>query len=228
MKTISLYPNQHIKFPILINDKQYFYKIYKQNIFHNNSIPYITEFKCFHRQLKKFNNKIYISGIPLKINIKNKNYETYIIPYRYVISRVIIDKDNNNSQIIIIGKLLDNIQEGSYNINNIIFHNKISLKCVLKAYSNFVQSKIYCIINNNIAEDILIENQIVYLSKNNTDTKELLLINEETFIKIEFNKNIYYNDKFLFNNINNYSNNHLLNILILFMLVIIKIKCNEK
>ena len=72
-----------------------------------------------------------------------------------------------------------------------LFHNKISLKCVLKAYSNFVQSKIYCIINNNIAEDILIENQIVYLSKNHTDTKELLSINKETFIKIEFNKNIH-------------------------------------
>ena len=141
---------------------------------------------------------------------------------------MIIDKDNNNSQIIIIGKLLDNLQEGSYIINNIIFHNKISLKCVLNAYSSFVQSKIYCIINKNIIEDILIENQIVYLSKNHTDTNELLLINEETFIKIEFNKNIHYNDKFLFNNINNYYNNDLLNILILFMLIIIKIKCNKK
>ena len=128
---------------------------------------------------------------------------------------MIIDKDNNNSQIIIIGKLLDNLKEGSYNINNIIFHNKISLKCVLNTYSNFVQSKIYCIINKNIIEDILIENQIVYLSKNHTDTKELFSINKETFIKIEFNKNIHYNDKFLFNNINNYYNNDLLNILIL-------------
>ena len=141
---------------------------------------------------------------------------------------MIIDKDNNNSQIIIIGKLLDNLQEGSYIINNIIFHNKISLKCVLNAYSNFVQSKIYYIINKNIIEDILIENQIVYLSKNHTDTKELLLINEEIFIKIEFRENIHYNDKFLFNNINNYYNNDLLNILILFMLIIIKIKLNKK
>ena len=141
---------------------------------------------------------------------------------------MIIDKDNNNSQIIIIGKLLDNLQEGSYKINNIIFHNKISLKCVLNAYSNFVQSKIYYIINKNIIEDILIENQIVYLSKNHTDTKELLLINEEIFIKIEFRENIHYNDKFLFNNMNNYYNNDLLNILILFMLIIIKIKSNKK
>ena len=151
-------------------------------MFHNNSIPYITEFKCFHRQLKKINNKIYISGIPLKINIKNKNFETNIIPHRYVISRVIIDKDNNNSQIIIIGKLLDNLQEGSYNINNIIFHNKISLKCVLNAYSNFVQSKIYCIINKNIIEDILIENQIVYLLK--IEFKKIFIIMINFFLII--------------------------------------------
>ena len=150
-------------------------------MFHNNSIPYITKFKCFHRQ-KKINNKIYISGIPLKINIKNKNFETNIIPHRYVISRVIIDKDNNNSQIIIIGKLLDNLKEGSYNINNIIFHNKISLKCVLNTYSNFVQSKIYCIINKNIIEDILIENQIVYLLK--IEFKKIFIIMINFFLII--------------------------------------------
>jgi len=78
------------------------------------------------------------------------------------------------------------------------------LRCVLLANSHYVQSKIYCILDKKIINAILIENQIVYLSKNNNE-KELILVNEETFIKIEFSKNIHYADIYYFiNNTNDY------------------------
>ena len=42
----------------------------------------------------------------------------------------------------------------------------MKLKCILKANSYCVQSKINCVINEIISDDILIENQIVYLGSN--------------------------------------------------------------
>ena len=88
-----------------------------------------------------------------------------------------------------------------------VLYPKNYLKCVLKANSHDVQSKIYCITDSKIYNDILIENQIVYLSNNNRDEKELLLINEGSLIKIEFNQNIPHTDHYFINKINVFYNN---------------------
>ena len=70
----------------------------------------------------------------------------------------------------------------------------MTLECNLKLRSKYVQSKIYCNDTNYRLEknsEILVENQIV----NSIDNKKeiVLLINEETFIKIKYN-NIYQED----------------------------------
>ena len=67
-----------------------------------------------------------------------------------------------------------------------VFRPIIYLNCILNPNSKFVLSKIYCISNKNITSNLLIENQIIHFNNNEG---ELLIINEETIIKINLSKN---------------------------------------
>ena len=219
LKILSYDISKYNKYHVSISDKQYLCKTVKQNFFHNIKIPYILDLKCVRLKTININNKIYISGIPQKLTISNETIDINVIPNQYIISRVLVDYNENNKQIIIIGKLINDLQKKKYNININLIYPKMCLRCVLLANSHYVQSKIYCILDKKIINEILIENQIVYLSKNN-DEKELVLVNEETFIKIEFSKNILYADIYYYiNEINNY-----FLFIILISLILIKMK----
>ena len=103
-----------------------------------------------------------------------------------------VENNGTINQIIFIGKYSKDIDNDSnINVNINFLYPKMTLECNLKLRSKYVQSKIYCNDTNNITEkksEILVENQIVNSIDN---AKELvLLINEETFIKIKHN-NIY-------------------------------------
>ena len=86
-----------------------------------------------------------------------------------------------------------NQKEYHFSIN--VFHPNINLKCSLKPNSKILLSNIYCYHFKNKIKSLLIENQVVHLNNNE---EELLLINEETMIKVNFNKinNNNCNDKY--------------------------------
>ena len=113
------------------------------------------------------------------------------------------EKEKGKSQIIIIGKLLENYKKKPYKVSINFFYPKINVECDLKPNSKYVQSKIYCIIDIEINSEIFIENQIAYSPFNHD---QLLLINEETFVKLEFKSN-YLNK----NGIKKYSSNPIKN-----------------
>ena len=108
------------------------------------------------------------------------------MPKQFIISRIVVIKDMVKKGIVIIGKLVDNLEKKLYNFSINLLYPKITLECNLKPNSKYVQSKIYCYNEIEINSQIFIENQITH-SLNIED--ELLLINEETLIKYEFIKN---------------------------------------
>jgi len=227
LKILSFDIENDNNYTVIISDKKYLCKIIKQYFFPKIKTPKILDFNCTNVTSKNINNKIYISGIPQQINLKNKKIKNNIIPNQFVISSMLFDYKKNNNEIIIIGKLTDDLPKESYNMRINVIYRKAYLKCVLKANSHYVQSKIYCITNLKLYNDILIENQIVYISNNNSDEKELLLINEETLIKIEFNQNIRHIDQYFINKINAFWNNYLY-ILILLILIKFRKRYNKK
>lgn len=91
-----------------------------------------------------------------------------------------------DKNLIIIGKLSKDFKKNIYYFLLNTPSSNIELTCYLKPNSKFVLSKINCTCNQNNISEIIIENQIIQL--NNKD--ELLLINEETAIKLSFNNNI--------------------------------------
>ena len=113
------------------------------------------------------------------------NFIDEIIIYKFVIKRNVFY--NESKKLVFIGRFLDDLISDLYNITINLIYPNMSLFCSLRAYSKFVQSKIYCNVNTiNITDkDFIIENQIVQLIKGKSD---LLLINEETLIKIKINK----------------------------------------
>ena len=189
LKVILFDKIYHNNFPLIINEKQYFcyIKHYYNDSF--NKFPMIQSFKCHFSERHFSIAKNFVSGLPTE---KNNNFiDNNIIPNQFIISRIVLDDTNVKKEIIIIGKLVDDIKENIsiFKINFLVPH--ITLVCKLKPFSKYVQSKIYCIHKLKIDTDILIENQIIHSIDNK---KELLLINEETMIKIEVNK-MHKNDK---------------------------------
>ena len=177
-----------------------------------------------------FTSKNIISGLPPKIKILNKSIKNEIILYKFVILRIAFYNETKN--LIFIGRLEDDLKSDLYNITLNLLYPNITLHCSLRAYSKYVQSNIFCDVNNTIIKDkeIIKENQIVQLIK---DKSELLLINKETLMKINFNKmNIIENIKQNLKkrkSINIFENKKLkkiiyLQIYILLIIIIIRIK----
>ena len=177
--------NKDKKYEIMINNKNFICQII-DNFFNEDYIyPIIKTFKCSPIDSSFNYSKIYISGIPNIIS--NESIQNNIIPNIFIINRIIVDINEYNKKLIIIGKLVDDLENFTYNMIITFIYPNISLECIIKPYSKYVQSKIYCNINHiEISSHILLENQITYLINN---TNELLLINEETFIKIKFDHN---------------------------------------
>ena len=168
-----------------INDKQYLCHIEFKNRTLIN-FPIIINCKCHQNDYFDNNNQILISGIPKNVNINKKFEDNNIIPNQFFIHRIYNESKDQKNILIISGKLLDNLQKKMYYFSINVFHPIIYLNCILNPNSKFVLSKIYCISNKNITSNLLIENQIIHFNNNEG---ELLIINEETIIKINLSKN---------------------------------------
>ena len=205
-------------FPLLIYDKTY---VCNSNNNYNNSdneFPIIQIFRCILSNYPSNISRTLISGIPLNNNLNI--IDTDIIPNQFIISRIVVDIDDFNKQIILIGKVSQNLEDDYYNNLQIKFLSpNIVLECYLKSYSKYVQSKIYC--NNTISNidfnsEILIENQICFSKYSN---KELLLISEETFINIKVN-NISFDTSFNSKNYENIGKNTILSIVLIIIFIL--------
>jgi len=188
LKVIILYNIYSRNFTTTINDKQYSCKIDENYALSTNLFPCIKNYICTFSNYLKNDFQQIISGIPIN-TIKRKNIsKNNVIPKQFIIHRIVVVKDINKKGLVIIGKVVENLQKKLFNFTINLFYPKITLECTLKPNSKYVQSKIYCFNDMDINSQILIENQItnsLYMED------ELLLINEETFIKFELNK--YYN-----------------------------------
>ena len=214
-------------YPLRINNKYYSCSLFNRNNFSDEIFPIITKFKCVFLNFSNDTNftvKNIISGFPPKIKVLNKLIENEIILYEFVIMRITLD--NGNKNLIFIGRLLGDLKSDLYNIFLNLIYPKITLYCNLSAFSKYVQSKIFCKINdlNIIDKEILIENQIVRLVN---DKSYLVLINEETLIKLNFNKiNILENRNNLkkYSTIENIKKKKIIDLKIYISLIIIIIK----
>ena len=175
-----------INYPLNVNNQNYLCSLLDKNYLSAKIFPTKIKFKCslYNSSIDIFTvNKNFISGLPPKIEIMNKKIQNDDILYKFVISRIAFYNDNQN--LIFIGKLEDYLYKDFYNIKLNLIYPNISLFCSLRANSKFVQSMIFCKVNNLhiTQQEIIIENQIVRLIEEESD---LLLINEETLIKIKF------------------------------------------
>ena len=223
--TILLEKIYFYNFSIEINNKQYLCHVDKNYILVTKTFPCIKKFVCEGKVYFENNTKIFISGIPKTFNISRVIIDNNKLPNQFIISRISIEKNKKKSTIIIIGKLVDDLEEKSYKfLLNVLFPETV-LKCKLKPNSKHVLSRIYCINKLKINSEIFIENQIVYSL---TNKEELLLINEETFIKIKFNQTyLHYFErkkKHLNNSgFNNYGNHSINSNILLIILLLLKI-----
>ena len=188
LEVLLLENSSFIDYTLKINNQYYLCSLFNNNIFNDDVFPITNKFKCslFNYSYDlNLTSKNIISGLPSTIKVLNKFIENEIIIYKFVILRTVYY--NDSGKLVFIGRFLDDLISDLYNITITLIYPNISLFCSLKAYSKFVQSKIYCNVNNiNITDnDIIIENQIVQLIKGKSD---LLLINKETMIKININK----------------------------------------
>ena len=157
---------------IKINDNNYICKLEDEIIYLNNIYPVMKDLYCkkSYKQMSKYN---YVSGLPTKYwNSKNNNINIRNI---FIISRIVKKRRN----VIIIGKLYDNLENDLNNLLINFYYPEITLTCSISSTSNYVQAYIYCKCYKKIKSKILIENQIVY---SNNYSYKLLLINEETLI----------------------------------------------
>ena len=225
LKTILLDKIYYNIFSIIINDKQYSCEVDLKKILLMNDFPVLQKFKCIELNYLENNTKTFISGIPKNLKIKHQIFEYSRIYKQFIVSRITNKITDLKRKTIIIGNLVDDLEQESYNFTINALYPNTTLKCNLKPNSKYVQSKIYCINDFEFNSEIFIENQIVHLL---TNKEELLLINEETYIKIKFNQT--YNEFLVINKNNKEQINNknkqffIIFIFIIFILSIIIIK----
>ena len=147
------------------------------------NFPIIIDYKCHLLKYFNDNNTFFISGIPKDVNINSKIKDNNYIPTQFIIHKISIKK--KKKKIIISGNISTDMNQKEYHFSINVFHPNIILKCSLKPNSKILLSNIYCYHFKNKIKSLLIENQVVHLNNNE---EELLLINEETMIKVNFNK----------------------------------------
>ena len=218
-------------FQVRINEN-YYHCIEQKHKVDIYSFPVYKLFKCKYLKFTSNIKRIFVSGIPFNISFKKtkKTKNNVIIPYRFIVKRIIADDIYGEKKIIIIGNSIDNLEKSLYNFSiNLLFPNH-TLHCNLKPYSKFVQSKIYCINSLDIKSyQFLIENQIVKILDCN---KELLLINDQTLIKLQLKikerKYKIKNDEYLEKVLKKCFNKTINIILFLLIIIIIKFKQRKK
>ena len=171
--------NNNINMPLYITNKNYLCKSTNNNESNFDNYPIIKDFKCTLSNSLSNISKIYISGLPLNDNNDVTKIDNNIIPNQFIVRRIVYDNEFYQKQIIIVGNV--DLNGSSFEFFMNFINPKATLKCHIKAYSKYVQSKIYCYSNLEINSEILFENQIVYSSDNKF---ELLLMNQETLIKV--------------------------------------------
>lgn len=186
LKAILLENISNHNFSLAINKKYYSCKLDENEFFSIHFFPVIKNFSCYEINNLLNRTKTFISGIPSHAIINNKMTDNNFIPQTFIISRIVKENEEENKDIIIIGKLTNNLKKKFYNLNINFFYPQMVLKCNLEPNSKYVQSKIHCFNKKEINSKILIENQIIHSL---IDDEEILLINEETLIKLEFNNN---------------------------------------
>lgn len=129
-----------------------------------------------------------------------------------------------DKNLIIIGKLSKDFKKNIYYFLLNTPSTNIELTCYLKPNSKFVLSKINCTCNQNNISEIIIENQIIQL--NNKD--ELLLINEETAIKLSFNNNIKIVEEYIQPNLIDFLEELHINDYFFLLILIFKLKLLRK
>jgi len=177
--------NNNINIPLYITNKNYLCKSTNYDESSIDNYPIIKNFKCTLSNSLSNISKIYISGLPLDDNNDVTKIDNNIIPNQFIVTRIVYDNEFYQKQIIIVGNV--DLNGSSFEFFMNFINPKATLKCHIKAYSKYVQSKIYCNDNMEINSEILFENQIVYSLDNKF---ELLLINQETLIKINDINNI--------------------------------------
>ena len=167
---------------IKINKNIYICKLNKAIKYINiNNFPIEGELKC-KISLKNDTSKIMISGLPKKLWISENKNNNNIINI-FILSKIILSQSTNN-QIILIGKLLRNLNNELKNISIDFICPNFTYNCYVESVSREIQNYIYCLNNKEINSEILLENQVIF-SENNKEL--LLLINEETFVEIDSN-----------------------------------------
>ena len=127
-----------------------------------------------------------------------------------------------HSQVLIKGKLNENLKKDINDLIIFVTYPKLYLNCVLKNTSKIVDSNLYCYSKIIINGEILIENQIIY---NKNYSENLLIVNTITLYqnyeiikdyKLNYKQNFTDFNKFI-NNFNNSYRNLYYILLILFI-----------
>ena len=205
--------NKGYKINLNIFNKNYICKLREKVHYLNNNIPIIDNFDCKQTFFKKTTNKLFVGGIPnYKINKTKKSNN--IILNQFIISKIFIEYNKSYTQIIIKGKLFDNLKKDINNLKIFSTYPNLSLNCYINASSKYIQSNIYCFTKKKLDSKLLIGNQIIY---NEDFSENLILLNDltlyqnyeilndnhypifDTFFKKYLEKIIiYFNDLYLF------------------------------
>ena len=221
LKVILLKKIKYNSIPLFIANKNYICKLSSNDELIKENYPIIKDFKCLISNTLYNNDEVYFSGLPLDMsNMEKMNNNK--IPNQFIISRIVTESEGFDKKIIIIGTTDKNFENDSYDFYINFINPKATLKCNLKSYSKYVQSKFYCENNKEIEKEIFVENQIIY----SFDFKyDLLLINQETFIKISnsYNSDEIKNEEKYYMFIKKDNNNFLLLLICFFIIIFIKI-----
>ena len=166
-----------------IDDEKYLCNLDEIDSFSTNKYPIVKTLRCTTSNYGSDVIKFYLSGIPLNISKTHTILDNNIIPKQFILSRIVTTNESGKNEILFIGKLLNNLEQQIYNFSLNLFYPKMSLNCFLKPNSKYVQSIIHCFNEKEINSQILIENQV---TQSLFGQDELLLINEETLIRINF------------------------------------------
>ena len=192
-------------------------------VIYNNKIPILGSFKCFKSNITNDNNIVQISGLPKKL-WTDQNINNYSNLNHFVISLITVHYYKNSTQLIIKGKLNNKIGKDIKNLEVSFINPRSYLDCTIPSESQYVFAFMFCNYNKTIKNEILIENQIVFI--NNEKQNILLILNEQIFYQnYEIINLVLSNPLYLYE----FNNNTLLEaFLLLIFYFIIKIKLYKK
>ena len=122
---VILYDKMEVnKFHIKINQKYYYCTLEEKYLFLKHKYPVILEFNCTYLESIYNYSKIFISGLPLNTNAFKQARNNEFIPNKFIIKRIVIKNNEKNKKIIIIGNLVDNLENSLYNFSIYFFYEQ--------------------------------------------------------------------------------------------------------